>query len=77
MHLTPKEGDTLAALLMNRGRLLSRTNLIEAVYPDPDKEPDWAMTLITIVITRLRRKLPDLIQTECSRGYYIERPRFN
>jgi two-component system KDP operon response regulator KdpE len=70
--LTPTEHRLLQALLADRGRLLTREQLLEAVW-GPDRSPDYVRLRVTLV--SLRRKLhddasnPTLILTEPGLGY--------
>lgn len=36
---------------------LTKDQLVEVVYPNPDKEPDWAITSLTVCICRMNKKL--------------------
>lgn len=74
VHLSPLRANLLSVLAMNRGRIISRDELIEAVYTEPDREPDSSWKIISVTIFRLRLVLPGLIKTEIGRGFYIDRP---
>lgn len=74
VRLTHMEAEILSVFLMRRGRLTTTTDLIEAIYPDPDLEPDTAANCIAVVLGRVRRKLPGLIETIGYQGHLIELP---
>lgn len=73
IEMSPREFDLLAALLRARGRVLSRSELLEEV---------WGMTfdpgtnVVNVVVARLRRRLeawaPDLIRTVVGEGYALD-----
>lgn len=79
VFLPAQQMDLLAVLLMRRGRSVSIGDLIEALWPDPDLEPDNALNQIRVLIYRLRDKLPGLIELWGGRrsgfGYFIDIPR--
>jgi DNA-binding response OmpR family regulator len=62
LQLTRMEAEVLSVLLLHRGCPLTPTDLIEAVYPDADFEPDTARNCVSVFMGRLRKKLPSLIQ---------------
>lgn len=45
----------LAYFRSNRGKTLSKSHLIEALYPDPDREPETAEQILWDCLTRLRK----------------------
>jgi hypothetical protein len=48
--------DVLFALLVNDpGKFMCMSSLIEAVYPDPDLEPDYAANVIFVAFYELRK----------------------
>lgn len=55
MKLAPLEHSLLRALLFNH-RSLSIDELIEAMWPDPDYEPEWANNSVKVYVSRLRAK---------------------
>lgn len=67
LSLTGTEFKLLRYLMLNPGRLLSKSTLTEHVYQfDSDKDSN----VIEVYINRLRQKLgPDLIQTRRGQGY--------
>lgn len=73
VHLTRTETEIVSALLLRRGQRVRLHELIEAVYPDPDFEPDTAKNCILVLLSRVRRKLPGLIQT-LGWGWIIDTP---
>jgi two-component system, OmpR family, response regulator len=71
VDLTAQETAVLCYLFHHAGRLVSRTELSEHIYPY-DSDPD--SNTIAVFVTRLRKKLgADLIQTVRGAGYMIDR----
>lgn len=71
VDLTAQETAVLSYLFHNAGRIVSRTELSEHIYPH-DSDPD--SNTIAVFVTRLRKKLgPDLIETVRGAGYRIDR----
>jgi DNA-binding response OmpR family regulator len=73
LHLTPKEFALLEALLLNKGRTLSRTKLIEHLY---GYDSDCDSNVIDVHMANLRRKLKSaagqsLIQTVRGFGFRL------
>ena len=71
--LTPKEYAVLECLLLNRGRVLSRLQILEAIY---DSETYTNTNVVDVLICDLRRKLqveadPPIVLTRRGAGYYI------
>lgn len=54
VRLSPLEAEVLSTIIMRP--LTSRAQIIEAVWPDPDLEPDSAHNMVSVTISRLRRK---------------------
>lgn len=72
VRLMPQCVEIVAALLMNRGRTLSRGTLIEMIWPNPDAEPDWAERQINVQICRIRKAIGACaVVTEWGRGFRI------
>lgn len=72
VDLTAQEGAVLNYLFHHAGRLVSRTELSEHIYPH-DSDPD--SNTIAVFVTRLRKKLgAGLIQTVRGAGYMIGHP---
>ncbi len=72
IDLTAQEAAVLAYLFHHAGRLVSRTELSEHIYPH-DSDPD--SNTIAVFVTRLRKKLgAGLIETVRGAGYMIGRP---
>ena len=67
-RITPHELKILLAL-MGRPEVAKET-LIEILYPDPDKEPDWADSRVKVAIWSLRKKLRQFGWTISSRYTY-------
>lgn len=55
VHLRPMYIEVLSTLLAAGPRFVSRTELIEAIWPNPELEPDYAWTLVDHCILSLRR----------------------
>ncbi len=72
VKLTSLEYRLLAYLAHHRGRVVSRTELVEHLY---DQDFDRDSNTIEVFVGRLRRKLnSDLIQTVRGLGYCLEDP---
>jgi DNA-binding response OmpR family regulator len=74
--LSPREFDVLQVLMQEPGRIFSRTELCERVW---QREHDYDMRTVDIVIGRLRKKVDagftaPLIYTQRSAGYTIRPP---
>jgi len=73
IELTNKEFELLEHLLLNRGRCVSRSGLLETVW---HTEPAQNTNIIDVYINYLRRKVDDpapgrIIRTVRGKGYYI------
>lgn len=74
IRLTPLECEMLSVLLINRGRVVGRWDMAEAVYDEEAIERMADPVKITdVMICKLRKKLPGLINTNWGRGYFIDR----
>lgn len=73
VSVQPKSHAILVALLANRGRTLSKNELIEAIWPDPDDEPDWASDTFYQHMTNLFAKVGDLVTNVHGYGYILPR----
>ncbi len=72
MKLTSLEYRLLAYLAHHRGRVVSRTELVEHLY---DQDFDRDSNTIEVFVGRLRKKLEaDLIQTVRGLGYCLDDP---
>jgi two-component system, OmpR family, response regulator len=70
-ELTGTEFRLLRYLMLNPGRILSKTQLLEHVY---ELEADRGDNLIEVYIRRLREKIGrDRIQTLRGQGYLLKR----
>jgi DNA-binding response OmpR family regulator len=74
IHLSQKEYAVLEYLVLNQGKVISRTEFSEHVY---DMNFDLDSNIIDVFITRLRKKIDQgrdcsLIHTRRGEGYYIE-----
>ena len=72
--LTPGEYAILEHLAMNRGRVLSKDQLLDAVH---DSESYASRNVIEVLVCNLRKKLdrngqPSIIKTRRGYGYFIE-----
>ncbi len=72
VDLTAQEAAVLSYLLHNLGRMVTRTELSDHIYPyDGDRDSNT----IAVFVARLRKKLGhDLIRTFRGRGYVIDAP---
>ncbi len=72
IRLTAQEYKLLAYLMHHKGKVVSRTELIEHIY---DQDFDRDSNTIEVFITRIRKKLgADLIQTIRGLGYSLDDP---
>ena len=70
VQLTPNEYRTLAYLGLNRGRVVSKTELTEHLY---DQDFDLDSNVIEALIARLRRKIGNtFIKTKRGHGYVVD-----
>ena len=73
VKLTAQEYKLLSYLLHHKGKVVSRTELIEHIY---DQDFDRDSNTIEVFVTRIRKKLgPDVITTIRGLGYSLEEPR--
>ena len=72
MKLTAQEYKLLSYLMHHKGKVVSRTELIEHIY---DQDFDRDSNTIEVFVTRIRKKLgPDVITTIRGLGYSLEEP---
>ena len=72
IKLTSHEYRLLAYLMHHRGRVISRTELVEHLY---DQDFDRDSNTIEVFVVRLRKKIPDgLIETVRGLGYCLGSP---
>ena len=70
MKLTAQEYKLLSYLMHHKGKVVSRTELIEHIY---DQDFDRDSNTIEVFVTRIRKKLgPDVITTIRGLGYSLE-----
>ncbi len=55
--LSPLEAELIATLLLRYPAPVSTAELIEAIYPDPDVEPDSAVTQIHALVRKAGHKI--------------------
>ncbi|MBV8971284.1 MAG: response regulator transcription factor [Sphingomonadaceae bacterium] len=69
VKLTAQEFKLLSYMMHNKGKMVSRTELIEHIY---DQDFDRDSNTIEVFITRIRKKLgPDIISTTRGLGYSL------
>ncbi len=72
VKMTAQEFKLLSYLMHNKGKMVSRTELIEHIY---DQDFDRDSNTIEVFITRIRKKLgADIISTTRGLGYSLEEP---
>ena len=76
VELTPREFDVFALLLRHRGRLVTRSELVEAVWHE---SPTTSPNIADVYVGYLRKKLepvngPSMIRTVRGRGFVLEPP---
>ena len=70
VKLTAQEYNCLSYLMHHKGKVVSRTELIEHIY---DQDFDRDSNTIEVFVTRIRKKLgPDVITTIRGLGYSLE-----
>lgn len=72
VYLTPTQTEILSLLLIRRGHVVSRDELWEMVWPDPDLAPD--IKNIDVQVCKLRQRLGGVIENEWGRGYRVPLP---
>ena len=71
--MPPQCHSVLITLLMRRGCLVSVGELIEELWPNPDREGEWAEFHVRVLISKLRSLGVDVV-TCGQRSWMIERP---
>ncbi|MFL6765377.1 MAG: winged helix-turn-helix domain-containing protein, partial [Sphingomicrobium sp.] len=72
VKLTAQEYKLLSYLMHHKGKVVSRTELIEHIY---DQDFDRDSNTIEVFVTRIRKKLgADVITTIRGLGYSLEEP---
>jgi DNA-binding response OmpR family regulator len=72
VRLMPQRHKILAALLLNRGRLVSLNDLIGMVWPHPDNEPEWPENVVKVQVSKMRQQVGKwVIETVWGRGFRI------
>ena len=72
VRLTAQEYKLLSYLLHHKGKVVSRTELIEHIY---DQDFDRDSNTIEVFVTRIRKKLgADIITTIRGLGYQLDDP---
>lgn len=61
----------LNCLRQAAGGVVSPTQLVEYVWPDPNDEPEYAISCVRCAVFHLRRRGFTMIKTIKSRGYYF------
>jgi DNA-binding response OmpR family regulator len=74
VRLSPQECEMLAMLLLHRGQLVSYSDIIGAIWPNPDLEPEYTEKVMHQLSHHLRHKMPGLVRTVFGRGFMIEVP---
>lgn len=69
VELTPKEYALVELLLLNRGKLVSRTMIYDHIYDETD---DSLSNVVDVYVSNLRRKLgKDFVETRRGEGYIV------
>lgn len=72
LHFQPRHTEVLLMLLLAKPEFVSRSGMIERLYPDPDLEPDYAEEIIKKSIHFLRRQLgKGSIETQYGNGWRL------
>lgn len=70
VDLTPKEYALLELLVLNRGKLVTRTMIYDHIYDD---EEDTLSNVVDVYVANLRRKLgKDFVRTRRGEGYIVD-----
>lgn len=64
----------LSTLLLRRGCVISAYELADLCWPDPDFMPVDPEKTIMVHVCKMRRAVPDVIETDWGRGFYIPLP---
>lgn len=75
LSLTILEERVLGHLLLNTGKVVSKADLIDTLYPREDEQPE--SNVIEVMVSRLRKKIASAgaavkITTYRARGYRLE-----
>lgn len=57
VHLEPQEATLLRSLMYAFPRVINTTEMLELMWPDPDKEPEWPENCLKVRIHRANQKL--------------------
>jgi DNA-binding response OmpR family regulator len=75
---SPLERRFLVTLGMASPRRVYNNELIEAMWPNPDAEPDSAYTALNVVAYRVRKKMASqewsILSTRGQQGYWLDKP---
>ena len=78
VDLFPQEAELLALLLLRRGQIVTREEIVEVLWPDADTQALTAPHRVDVLLAGLRQKLgkqhkqrEPLILTEATRGWMI------
>lgn len=71
VSLTKHQTELLSTLLMRRGQVVPHSDLIEALYPDPDNSPGLEADAMKQHMVLLRFRIPAGIHTEFGVGFSI------
>jgi hypothetical protein len=75
---SPQQQVFISTLALRHPGLVSSRELIEAIFPDPDEEPDGAARIVNVQAHRIRARWNNRDWRLASRlgrsgGYYLER----
>lgn len=73
VRLSPSQAEVLSVLLMRHGSAVPISDLVDVLYPNPDKAPEWEIHTIHELVRQLRRRAPGVVRTEPG-GYSIPLP---
>lgn len=77
IHVPRQPMEVLFFLMVRRGDFCTMDGLISFVWPDADKEPDYALSIVRIYIGTLRKIFGEgVIRTHYERGYIMVRQQF-
>lgn len=72
VKLSPTEAEVLLQMLLRYPRDTLVSEIIEAIWPNPDEEPAWPATEVYRVVSRIRFKIGAYRIQQCGfRGYAL------
>lgn len=57
VRLSPQEAELLSEMLVRYPREVKEEELVAALWPDPETEPEWALANLRALVHRVRHKI--------------------